>query len=379
MPEQAIQTIPGTDYRPEQYTDLLNEKSRRITQLMSQFDIPEPAIFSSPRKHYRMRSEFRVWHTYNENNQPHCHYAMFEKQAPKTPVRIDDFPIAHQSITHIMHPLLDAINQNELLSRKLFQVEFLSSTINDLLVTLIYHKPLEEDWQSAATALQTKLNISVIGRSRKQRLVLNNDHVREQLSIGGKPIQYLQPENSFTQPNAAINQKMIEWVISYLQSKSCDDNDLLELYCGNGNFTLPLAKYFRKVLATEISKTSIRFAKENCSLNNINNIEFVRLSGEETAQALKQLRPFRRLSHLDLNSYNLNHVLVDPPRAGLDDHSLEFTQTFPTIIYISCNPNTLTENLKTLTKTHSITEFALFDQFPYTDHCECGVILNAFN
>jgi len=50
-------------------------------------------------------------------------------------------------------------------------------------------------------------------------------------------------------------------------------------------------------------------------------------------------------------------------------------QAYPRILYISCNPTTLCENLATLSATHEITRLALFDQFPYTHHMECGVLL----
>ena len=166
---------------------------------------------------------------------------------------------------------------------------------------------------------------------------------------------------------------MIEWVTSHFTNHK--HQDFLELYCGNGNFTIPLSKQFSKVLATEISKSSIRLAKQNCLLNDVDNIEFIRLSSDETASALKHEREFRRLKHIDIDSYAFSTILVDPPRAGLDDATLKLVAGFETIIYISCNPNTLAENLETLYKTHSIQHFALFDQFPYTDHCECGMIL----
>ena len=100
------------------------------------------------------------------------------------------------------------------------------------------------------------------------------------------------------------------------------------------------------------------------------------VSGEETACAMRKEREFRRLRHIDLDSYNFTTVLVDPPRAGLDEKTLQFIAQFQTIIYISCNPTTLANNLTSLTLTHCIDKFAAFDQFPYSEHCECGVILN---
>ena len=50
-------------------------------------------------------------------------------------------------------------------------------------------------------------------------------------------------------------------------------------------------------------------------------------------------------------------------------------QAYPRILYISCNPETLCRNLETLSQTHNVTRLALFDQFPYTHHMECGVLL----
>ena len=376
MQENHTLHIPGMQFEPENYQQQLRDKASIVLQRLSRFALPETKIFNSPKLNFRMRAEFRIWHSYDENDNSFCHYAMFEKSAPKTPVRIDDFPIAHQSISELMQPLLRLINQNETLRKKLFQIEFLSSTTGDLLISLIYHKALEDTWIAEAKNLETKLNVAIIGRSRKQRLVLSKDAIKEKLQIGETTFTYLQPENSFSQPNAVINLQMIEWLVDYLESNSSlKQSDLLEMYCGNGNFSIALAKYFRKVLATEISKTSIKFAQKNCALNNIHNVEFIRLSGEETASALRAERAFRRLSHIDLAEYDLDCVLVDPPRAGLDTQSLAFTQSFNTILYISCNPESLAENLDTLSKTHSVAKFALFDQFPYTDHCECGVIL----
>src|SRR5690606_12549354 len=126
---------------------------------------------------------------------------------------------------------------------------------------------------------------------------------------------------------------------------------------------------------TEVSKTSINAARYNCDINNVNNIAFVRLSSEELTLALKKVRQFNRLRNIDLDSYSFTTVFVDPPRAGLDQETIELIRQFGSIIYISCNPETLRANLRDLTKTHKLKDIALFDQFPYTPHRECGVSL----
>ena len=194
----------------------------------------------------------------------------------------------------------------------------------------------------------------------------------ESLDVGNKTYIYQQVENSFTQPNAGVNEQMLLWA---QQATENSGGDLIELYCGNGNFSIALAENFDRVLGTEISKTSVRSAQINISKNGIDNIDIVRMSSEEFSQAMNGERKFRRLEDFDLTTYNYDTVLVDPPRAGLDRDSVELVRRFNKIIYISCNPETLKENLALLVETHQIDKFALFDQFPYTDHVETGVIL----
>ena len=98
------------------------------------------------------------------------------------------------------------------------------------------------------------------------------------------------------------------------------------------------------------------------------------MSSEEIVQALNGEREFRRLANINLNDYNIKTVFVDPPRCGLDQESVNFVSQFDNIIYISCNPHTLKENLMSLPD-FRIKKLALFDQFPYTEHTETGVIL----
>ncbi|OZA17473.1 MAG: hypothetical protein B7X85_05060 [Thiotrichales bacterium 17-46-47] len=68
-------------------------------------------------------------------------------------------------------------------------------------------------------------------------------------------------------------------------------------------------------------------------------------------------------------------MLVDPPRAGLDELTRALTQRFDIIVYISCNPETLARDIATWQETHELTRAAVFDQFPYTHHIEVGVVL----
>ena len=356
------------------YEEQLDYKIKREKDRFSDFTNMEFDIIKSETQNFRNRAEFRIWKNYDENDKATLSYAMndFDKKT----LEIDSCSIVSKDIANLMPKLLEEISKDEILSFKSYAVEFLNSTTNDMLVTLIYHKKLDNTWEEKAKALQEKLNIKIIGRSRKQKVVLTNDFIEEQLKINNSTFKIQYKEGGFTQPNAKVNVKMISWVLQNLKESQ---NDLCELYCGGGNFTIPLSKKFRKVLATEISKTSINSAKTNCSLNNIENIDFIRMSAEEFVEGLQEKRSFRRLEHIDLKSYNFDSIFVDPPRAGLDDTTRALVKDFETIIYISCNPETLHRDLSELTKTHKIEKFALFDQFAYTNHIECGVILNKSN
>jgi tRNA (uracil-5-)-methyltransferase len=351
---------------PSTYDQQLSDKLAHINTLFAGFSLPNIDIHCSEPINFRMRAEFRIWHEGDT-----CFYAM---HVPGTnrPFAIDEFPIGSTLIGKLMPELLSRINDNELFRKKLYVAEFLTTKSGDALITLIYHKPLDQVWESEARQLSEQIGARIVGRSKKQKLVLDNDFVIEQLTVNNKQYLYQQVETGFTQPNAGVNEQMLSWAVN----ASADSNgDLLELYCGNGNFTVPLAQNFDRVMATEISKISVNSALFNLNANNVDNVTIVRMSSEDFTDALNGVRPFRRLKEIDLASYNFGTIFVDPPRAGLDDGTVALVKTFDQIIYISCNPDTLKANLEALSDTHSIEKFAIFDQFPYTHHLECGAIL----
>lgn len=358
-----------------QYANLLAKKTEKLTALLQPFSAPKLEVFSSEPSHFRMRAEFRVWHDNGD-----LYHIMFD-QATKQRYRVDEFPIASHLINRMMKALLAEIKGNEVLTRKLFQIDYLSTLSGQIVVSMLYHKKLDEMWETQAKMLKKRLEgigfeLQLIGRATKQKIALDNDYVEEVLEVDGRAYFYRQVENSFTQPNAKMNIKMLEW------ARSCTANsqgDLLELYCGNGNFSIALAENFRKVLATEISTSSVNSAQYNIEKNGIDNLKIIRMSAEEFTQAMNGVREFYRLRGVDLKSYDCNTIFVDPPRAGLDQATLDMVQGYERILYISCNPHTLAENLEQLNQTHRIERAALFDQFPYTDHIESGVWLVAKN
>lgn len=301
----------------EQYEAQLAEKVARLQSMMAPFSGLVPEVFRSPVSHYRMRAEFRLWHDGDD-----LYHIMFDQQT-KSRIRVDTFPAASQLINTLMKAMIAGVRDNHALRHKLFQIDYLTTLSNQAVVSLLYHKKLDEEWREAATALRDALraqglNVHLIGRATKTKIELDQDYIDERLPVAGKEMIYRQVENSFTQPNAAMNIQMLEWALEVTKDSK---GDLLELYCGNGNFSLALARNFNRVLATEIAKPSVAAAQYNIAANHIDNVQIIRMAAEEFTQAMNGVREFNRLQGIDLKRYQCETIFVDPPRSGLDSET----------------------------------------------------------
>ena len=311
-------------------------------------------ITISPSTSFRSRCEFG----YSKNS-----YVMFKDDKK---IYLDNFSIASSSIRKIMPNLLSEIRKSEYLEKKLFQINFRSNSNNSVLATLIYHKSITDEMIQQIETISKKLNINLIIRSKnyiyKTGDVYLEDHVNN--------IIIYQTDNCFYQPNRFLLAKMINKVESYIE----EPNDLLELYCGVGTFTLQLSNKFKYIFATENNRESIKCLDKAIKKNGLNNIFKSRLSAEELDEAFNG-RTFYRMKDINLNSFNFSHVLVDPPRSGLTDEVINLISKFKNIIYISCNGETYIRDIKKL-NSHKIKKLEIFDQFPNTDHMEVISLLS---
>lgn len=393
----------------EPYEDQISYKKQLISDKFREFFDGEFEFFASSPQNYRIRAEFGIWHDI-WHSVFDLAYTMGGARSKK--ILINECPKVALPIANLMPRLLEALRRSKILKEKLFGVEFISCA-SGILATLLYHKRLGEREQEAICELAGKLDIRVMARARGQKLLSGELSLTDELCVDGRVYKFRFGENAFIQPNRGVNEKMIAWARSCVdfgkegagevcaaqnfaaknsiaenfvaQNLSCekhsvrqessDARDLLELYCGHGNFTIPLAAKFNRVLASEISKSSIANARINCELNGVCNAQFVRLSADELMSAFARRREFERLKGIDIFSYDFSHVLIDPPRAGLEPSVIDFIKNFRNLIYISCNPQTLFENLRSLCATHEVRRFAIFDQFAHTSHIECGVLL----
>lgn len=164
--------------------------------------------------------------------------------------------------------------------------------------------------------------------------------------------------NSFFQ----VNNYMANEIFNIIKNNLKGDN-LLDLYCGVGTLGISVANNFKDIYGIELIDNAIVDAKENALINNISNAHFY---AGDTAKILDKL------------DINIDTIIVDPPRSGLNKETLSHIERInPKVIaYVSCDPMTLARDLNMLKENYTIEKINALDMFPNTYHVECVCILN---
>ncbi len=168
----------------------------------------------------------------------------------------------------------------------------------------------------------------------------------------------------FTQINAEMNDHLIRQVLQVLDP--CSHETVLDLFCGLGNFTLPLARRAARVVGVEGNPQAVARARENARINQIANVEFhcADLSQELTMFYWAQSR--------------YDKVLLDPSRAGAFEAMNYIPRWQPKrVVYVSCNPATLARDVGYLVHRfgYRLIGAGILDMFPHTAHVESMVLL----
>lgn len=195
--------------------------------------------------------------------------------------------------------------------------------------------------------------------SDKNKIVYGNGYIED--ILGGYKFK-ISP-NSFYQVNPVQTEKIYNLAIQKANLKKSDI--VCDLYCGIGTIGIFASKYVSKVYGIEIVKEAIDNAMENAKINDVKNVDFILGDVEKAFYELlnKNVVP--------------NVVFVDPPRKGLDNNTIDNLISIKpnTIVYISCNPATLTRDLQKLEKIYDIKSITPIDNFCFTSHVECVSLL----
>lgn len=163
----------------------------------------------------------------------------------------------------------------------------------------------------------------------------------------------------FIQVNNAVNNAMVEQAVQLLEL--VPDDKVLDLFCGLGNFTLPLARRAGHVLGVEGEAALLSRAKANAELNQIANVEFVKSD------------LYRESSGAIWNGFRANKLLLDPPRGGAMEAIKSLAKLLPSrIVYVSCYPATLARDSEYLVQAlgYRFAAAGVMDMFPQTSHVE---------
>ena len=186
----------------------------------------------------------------------------------------------------------------------------------------------------------------VIGSLRGTGLPLESGGIRTRASPG-----------TFFQVNPDVNAVLVERTLAHL--RSLDISSLLDLYCGNGNLSLPAAALGIRTVGVESSPGAVLDARSCSATNGL----FVEM---DAARFLAQ------------DQERWDAVILDPPRKGLPREVIRMltVRRFPAVVYISCEPSTLARDLAHLTAAgYVVSEMELFDMFPQTFHSEVLVLM----
>jgi 23S rRNA (uracil1939-C5)-methyltransferase len=163
----------------------------------------------------------------------------------------------------------------------------------------------------------------------------------------------------FTQVNTEINRKMVNRVLETLNLNA--DDTVLDLFCGLGNFTLPMARKAGHVVGVEGNLPLVNHARENARLNNIENVEY----------HVADLS--RDISDMSWARQTYTKILLDPSRAGAAEIMTQMRKWNPEqIVYVSCNPSTLARDAGILVNElgYKLKKAGVMDMFPQTAHVE---------
>lgn len=162
----------------------------------------------------------------------------------------------------------------------------------------------------------------------------------------------------FIQVNSSINQKMVRSVINLLDLQK--EDSVLDLFCGLGNFTLPIALHSREVVGIEGETGLVNRAYKNAEFNGIINVKFYKADlTKENDDTVWQHTKY-------------NKILLDPPRTGAETVCTYIAKfNAKKIVYVSCNPATLARDCKILSNQgYVLTKVGVLDMFPHTSHVE---------
>ena len=325
-------TCGGCHLQDISYEDTLKFKKEKLENILKKFANIDANIEiekSDDINNYRNKITLKIinkkigYYKYNSNDL----------------VEINNCLLANNSINEFIKHLKDFnINNGEVIIR--------SNYNDELLINIITNDKI---------SIPEFNNIKVVGILHNNKLIYGEDRFMEIINNKFFEVSY----DSFFQINRDITSKIFE----YIRDNILKNKNVLDLYCGVGTLGINVADISNIVYGIEVVENAVLNAIKNSKINKIKNTKYMLGSADKI---------------IDKIDDNIDVVIIDPPRSGLTNKEIEVikNKNVKQIIYVSCDPITLSRDLKLFSDKYNVKSIKGFDMFPYTYHIETVVILN---
>ncbi|OGL43486.1 MAG: 23S rRNA (uracil-5-)-methyltransferase RumA [Candidatus Schekmanbacteria bacterium RBG_16_38_10] len=350
----------GCDYQHIRYQSQLGFKEDILTETLKRVgglkDFPTYPIIPSPEPFfYRLNAQLKISKT-----KEGIELGFYQKDSHKF-VPINECIICHQEINRLINVIIQLGDNNLLNILKDIEIIISNSTKKILLVSSPekFNKNSMERLYLALKEKEKHIDGLII-KIKKKSITTGRTYLFE----GIDDINYRVSSDSFFQVNYFLYNRLLKEVVRFVNPKKKEN--IFDIYCGVGTFTIPLANKANYVYGIEESFSSINDAIYNRKSNRIKNCDFIHDKAEDGL--------------LTLNEKNIpcNTALLNPPREGCSEKTKKILLSFnpQSIIYLSCNPSTLARDLTFfLKKGYILTSVQPIDMFPQTYHIETLVKL----
>jgi 23S rRNA (uracil1939-C5)-methyltransferase len=368
----------GCDLQHLTYSEQLIFKQNKVRELLSRQDISRALVSELPWQqsiksnpwHYRRKARIGV--QFDKNAQA---IIGFRQKSTNQLIAIKSCPVLVKpadTIFSILNELLAQLTIKKSIGHiEIIFADVIDDKANNIMLVIRQIRSINsydrQLWQQYAEkhrwSVQFLENKKELEHTGDQTNTLASELNKSELSYqleGEIDIHF--SSTDFIQVNQPVNMAMIEQAIDWLAPEANDQ--ILDLFCGLGNFSLPLSKRVAKVVGVEGVQTMVNKAQANAQLNNIDNCQF--FQADLNSQWLS-------------NSWaknNFTKVLLDPARAGAEKAVEQVAElNVSTILYVSCDPATLAvDSQLLLEKGYNIVKIGLIDMFSQTKHVETMVL-----
>ena len=334
------------------YASQVEHKSQSLTHLMSQYqtantEVVEPIV--GDETGYRRRTRISL---FVDKKTRQLQFG-FRKKQSKQIENITDCAVLDPHLNILLPKLKSLLNTFSNLT-SLGHVELVLGDTGSVMV-LRHLKPLVEKDEQALIALAKAEGATLYTMPETDKLVrLVGD--APAYSETGVTLPF--EPNHFIQVNQKVNQQMVAQAIEWLEPQA--DERVLDLFCGLGNFSLPIAQQSAFVVGVEGVDEMVQQATSNATLNQLSNTEFYQANLEE------------ELSSQPWAKERFDKILLDPARAGASGIVDQISGLgAKRVVYVSCNPATLARDSESLEKQgYQLAKLGMLDMFPHTSHLE---------